>query len=136
YLNIPNILSIATSTPSDPLHPAYPFFPENPHFPQFSQPSQLKFIPPTYQSIHKIPIKHIPKPEIIKPNLPLLPPTQPLIQTIHHPKKIPKKIPYPLIIKPTPPRRPKAIPLPPHHKQLQTAYRITQQEAETPFANR
>ncbi len=53
YLNIPNILSIATSTGCDGVHPGYGFLAENADFAELCEACQLKFIGPSYQSIQK-----------------------------------------------------------------------------------
>lgn len=44
YLNIPNILSIATSTGCDAIHPGYGFLAENGDFAELCEACQLKFI--------------------------------------------------------------------------------------------
>lgn len=46
YLNIPNILSIATSTGCDGVHPGYGFLAENADFAELCEACQLKFIGP------------------------------------------------------------------------------------------
>lgn len=61
YLNIPNILSIATSTGCDGIHPGYGFLAENGDFAELCEAVQLKFIGPSYESIQKMGIKDIAK---------------------------------------------------------------------------
>ena len=61
YLNIANILSIATSTGCDGVHPGYGFLAENGDFAELCEACQLQFIGPNYESIQKMGIKDIAK---------------------------------------------------------------------------
>ena len=135
YLNIPNILSIATSTGCDGVHPGYGFLAENGDFAELCEACQLKFIGPSYQSIQKMGIKDIAKAEMIKANVPVVPGSEGLIQSIDDAKKIAKKIGYPVIIKATAGGGGKGIRVARDEKELETGYRMTQQEAETAFGN-
>lgn len=135
YLNIPNILSIATCTGCDGVHPGYGFLAENGDFAELCEACQLKFIGPSYQSIQKMGIKDIAKAEMIKANVPVVPGSEGLIQSIDDAKKIAKKIGYPVIIKATAGGGGKGIRVARDEKELETGYRMTQQEAETAFGN-
>ncbi len=135
YLNIPNILSIATSTGCDGVHPGYGFLSENGDFAELCEACQLKFIGPNYESIKKMGIKDVAKAEMIKANVPVVPGSEGLIQSIDDVKKVAKKIGYPVIIKATAGGGGKGIRVARDEKELETGYRMTQQEAETAFGN-
>lgn len=92
YLNIPNILSIATSTGCDGVHPGYGFLAENADFAELCEACQLKFIGPSYQSIQKMGIKDVAKAEMIKANVPVVPGSDGLMKDVSEAKKIAKKL--------------------------------------------
>lgn len=135
YLNIPNILSIATSTGCDAIHPGYGFLAENGDFAELCEACQLKFIGPSYQSIQKMGIKDVAKAEMIAANVPVVPGSNGLIDSIEDAKKVAKKIGYPVIIKATAGGGGKGIRVARNEKDLENGYRMTQQEAQTAFGN-
>lgn len=135
YLNIPNILSIATSTGCDAIHPGYGFLAENGDFAELCEACQLKFIGPSHQSIQKMGIKDVAKAEMIAANVPVVPGSDGLIESIKDAKKVAKKIGYPVIIKATAGGGGKGIRVARNEKELENGYRMTQQEAETAFGN-
>lgn len=92
YLNIPNILSIATSTGCDGVHPGYGFLAENADFAELCEACQLKFIGPSYQSIQKMGIKDVAKAEMIKANVPVVPGSDGLMKDVSEAKKIAEKL--------------------------------------------
>ncbi|WP_053035189.1 acetyl-CoA carboxylase biotin carboxylase subunit [Staphylococcus haemolyticus] len=135
YLNIPNILSIATSTGCDGIHPGYGFLAENGDFAELCEACQLKFIGPSYESIQKMGIKDIAKAEMIAANVSVVPGSDGLVTTISDAKQIAKEIGYPVIIKATAGGGGKGIRVARTEKELENGYRMTQQEAETAFGN-
>ncbi|MGW9856065.1 acetyl-CoA carboxylase, biotin carboxylase subunit [Staphylococcus hominis] len=135
YLNIPNILSIATSTGCDAIHPGYGFLAENGDFAELCEACQLKFIGPSHQSIKKMGIKDVAKAEMIAANVPVVPGSDGLIESIEDAKNVAKKIGYPVIIKATAGGGGKGIRVARNEKDLENGYRMTQQEAETAFGN-
>ena len=135
YLNIPNILSIATSTGCDAIHPGYGFLAENGDFAELCEACQLKFIGPSYQSIQKMGIKDVAKAEMIAANVPVVPGSDGLIDSIEDAKKVAKQIGYPVIIKATAGGGGKGIRAARNENDLENGYRMTQQEAQTAFGN-
>ncbi|RIL70481.1 acetyl-CoA carboxylase biotin carboxylase subunit, partial [Staphylococcus devriesei] len=135
YLNIPNILSIATSTGCDGVHPGYGFLAENGDFAELCEACQLKFIGPSYESIQKMGIKDVAKAEMIAANVPVVPGSDGLVKSIADAKKIASEIGYPVIIKATAGGGGKGIRVARTEKELENGYRMTQQEAETAFGN-
>lgn len=135
YLNIPNILSIATSTGCEAIHPGYGFLAENGDFAELCGACQLKFIGPSYQSIQKMGIKDVAKAEMIAANVPVVPGSDGLIDSIEDAKKVAKQIGYPVIIKATAGGGGKGIRVARNENDLENGYRMTQQEAQTAFGN-
>ena len=135
YLNIPNILSIATSTGCDAVHPGYGFLSENGDFAELCEACQLKFIGPSYESIQKMGIKDVAKEEMINADVPVVPGSDGLVESIAAAKKTAKEIGYPVIIKATAGGGGKGIRVARDEKELENGYKMTQQEAETAFGN-
>ncbi|GEP78488.1 acetyl-CoA carboxylase biotin carboxylase subunit [Staphylococcus carnosus] len=135
YLNIPNILSIATSTGCDAVHPGYGFLSENGDFAELCEACQLKFIGPNYESIQKMGIKDMAKEEMIRANVPVVPGSEGLVESIEDAKKTAEEIGYPVIIKATAGGGGKGIRVARDEKELENGYKMTQQEAETAFGN-
>src|SRR5699024_5135160 len=135
YLNIPNILSIATSTGCDGVHPGYGFLAENGDFAELCEACQLKFIGPSYESIKKMGIKDVAKEEMKRAEVPVVPGSEGLVKDIKEAKKIAKDIGYPVIIKATAGGGGKGIHVARDEKELETGFKMTQQEAETAFGN-
>ncbi|SQE71703.1 Biotin carboxylase of acetyl-CoA carboxylase [Staphylococcus lugdunensis] len=135
YLNIPNILSIATSTGCDGVHPGYGFLAENGDFAELCEACQLKFIGPSFESIQKMGIKDVAKAEMIAANVPVVPGSEGLLQSIDYAKQIANHIGYPVIIKATAGGGGKGIRVARNDQELEKGYKMTQQEAETAFGN-
>ncbi|MTV22503.1 acetyl-CoA carboxylase biotin carboxylase subunit [Staphylococcus delphini] len=135
YLNIPNILSIATSTGCDGIHPGYGFLAENGDFAELCEAVQLKFIGPSYESIQKMGIKDIAKEEMKRANVPVVPGSEGLVNTIEDAIQTANSIGYPVIIKATAGGGGKGIRIARNEEELINGYKMTQQEAETAFGN-
>ncbi|MCO4345955.1 acetyl-CoA carboxylase biotin carboxylase subunit [Staphylococcus agnetis] len=135
YLNIPNILSIATSTGCDAIHPGYGFLAENGDFAELCEALQLKFIGPSYKSIQKMGIKDIAKEEMKRANVPVVPGSDGLVESIDSAVATAKSIGYPVIIKATAGGGGKGIRIARNEEELINGYKMTQQEAETAFGN-
>ncbi|ENY5695424.1 acetyl-CoA carboxylase biotin carboxylase subunit [Staphylococcus pseudintermedius] len=135
YLNIPNILSIATSTGCDGIHPGYGFLAENGDFAELCEAVQLKFIGPSYESIQKMGIKDIAKEEMKRANVPVIPGSEGLVHTIEDAIQTANSIGYPVIIKATAGGGGKGIRIARNEEELINGYKMTQQEAETAFGN-
>ncbi|WP_145465864.1 acetyl-CoA carboxylase biotin carboxylase subunit [Staphylococcus pettenkoferi] len=135
YLNIPNILSIATSTGCDGIHPGYGFLAENGDFAELCEACQLQFIGPSYESIQKMGIKDVAKEEMKRANVPIVPGSEGLVETIDDAKDLVKEIGYPVIIKATAGGGGKGIRVARNEKELENGFKMTQQEAETAFGN-
>ncbi len=80
-------------------------------------------------------IKDVAKAEMIKVNVPVVPGSDGLMKDVSEAKKIAKKIGYPVIIKATAGGGGKGIRVARDEKELETGFRMTEQEAQTAFGN-
>ncbi|KAF3471980.1 acetyl-CoA carboxylase biotin carboxylase subunit, partial [Listeria monocytogenes] len=80
-------------------------------------------------------IKDVAKAEMIKANVPVVPGSDGLMKDVSEAKKIAKKIGYPVIIKATAGGGGKGIRVARDEKELETGFRMTEQEAQTAFGN-
>ncbi|ULG71080.1 acetyl-CoA carboxylase biotin carboxylase subunit [Macrococcus brunensis] len=136
YLNIPNILSIASSTGCDGIHPGYGFLAENADFAEMCEACNIKFIGPGHAAIKKMGIKDIAKKEMIKANVPVVPGSDGLVDTVEDAKAEAERIGYPVIIKATAGGGGKGIRVARNEEELETGFRMTEQEAEVSFGNK
>ncbi|TDM15518.1 acetyl-CoA carboxylase biotin carboxylase subunit [Macrococcus bovicus] len=136
YLNIPNILSIASSTGCDGIHPGYGFLAENADFAEMCEACNIKFIGPGHAAINKMGIKDIAKKEMIKANVPVVPGSDGLVDTVEEAKSEAERIGYPVIIKATAGGGGKGIRVARNEEELETGFRMTEQEAEVSFGNK
>ncbi|MCP6606277.1 acetyl-CoA carboxylase biotin carboxylase subunit, partial [Klebsiella pneumoniae] len=90
-----------TSTGCDAVHPGYGFLAENGDFAELCEACQLKFVGPSYESIQKMGIKDVAKDEMINANVPVVPGSDGLVDSIEDAKKTAEEIGYPVIIKAT-----------------------------------
>lgn len=136
YLNIPNILSIASATGCDGIHPGYGFLAENADFAEMCEACNIKFIGPGHAAINKMGIKDIAKKEMIKANVPVVPGSDGLVDTVEEAKSEAERIGYPVIIKATAGGGGKGIRVARNEEELETGFRMTEQEAEVSFGNK
>lgn len=135
YLNIPNILSIASSTGCDGIHPGYGFLAENANFAEMCEACQIKFIGPSHESISKMGIKDVAKKEMIKAKVPVVPGSDGLLKSIDHAKALANEMGYPVIIKATAGGGGKGIRVARNELELIQGYKMTEQEAANAFGN-
>lgn len=135
YLNIPNILMIASSTGCDGIHPGYGFLAENANFAEMCEACQIKFIGPSHYSISKMGIKDVAKQVMIDADVPVVPGSDGLLESVDHALKLANDMSYPVIIKATAGGGGKGIRVARNDEELRTGYRMTEQEAATAFGN-
>ena len=101
YLSIPNIIAAAEITNADAIHPGYGFLSENAEFSKICQDYKIKFIGPTPEMINSMGDKATAKAYMKKANVPTVPGSDGLLESIKEGKKIADKIGYPVILKAT-----------------------------------
>ncbi len=101
YLNIPNIIAAAEITNADAIHPGYGFLAENAEFSSVCQEYGIKFIGASPDMINNMGDKASAKATMKAANVPTIPGSEGLLDSIEQGKKIAKEIKYPVILKAT-----------------------------------
>lgn len=135
YLNMTNILSLASVTGCDAIHPGYGFLSENADFAELCETCNITFIGPSSLSISKMGTKDVARQTMKEAGVPIVPGSEGIIQTIEEGKKIASGIGYPVIIKATAGGGGKGIRVARDEEELVKGISITQQEAATAFGN-
>lgn len=99
YLNINNILSAAISTGCDAIHPGFGFLSENSTFASLVEELGLKFIGPKGSVIDNMGNKSKAREMMISANVPVVPGSDGLIESIEQGKEVAKEIGYPVLVK-------------------------------------
>ncbi|MBL0388137.1 acetyl-CoA carboxylase biotin carboxylase subunit [Tumebacillus sp. ITR2] len=135
YLNIKNILSLATAVGVDAIHPGYGFLAENADFAEFCKACGITFIGPDSSAIEKMGDKASAKDTMKAANVPTVPGTEGLVEDIDEALKIADEIGYPIIIKATAGGGGKGIRIAQDREDLARLIQMAQTEAQTAFGN-
>ncbi|KEO82543.1 acetyl-CoA carboxylase biotin carboxylase subunit [Tumebacillus flagellatus] len=135
YLNIKNILSLATAVGVDAIHPGYGFLAENADFAEFCKACGITFIGPDSSAIEKMGDKSSAKDTMKKANVPTVPGTEGLVEDIDEALAIADTIGYPIIIKATAGGGGKGIRIAQDREDLARLIQMAQTEAQTAFGN-
>jgi acetyl-CoA carboxylase, biotin carboxylase subunit len=101
YLNIPSIISAAEITNADAIHPGYGFLSENAEFSRICEEYKIKFIGATAEQINLMGDKATAKDTMKKANVPCIPGSDGLLESVEQGIKIAKTMGYPVIVKAT-----------------------------------
>lgn len=135
YLNVTNIMTIATSTGVDAIHPGYGFLAENADFAEICRECNVEFVGPTPEAIQKMGIKDVARRTMKEAGVPIVPGSEGILQNEEEAIKIANEIGYPVIIKATAGGGGKGIRVAYNEDELVNGFRITQKEAATAFGN-
>src|SRR5690625_1156412 len=135
YLNITNIMTIATSTGVDAIHPGYGFLAENVDFAEICGECNIKFVGPSPEAIQKMGIKDVARQTMKEAGVPIVPGSDGVLENEQEAIKIAEEIGYPVIIKATAGGGGRGIRVAYNEKELTQGFQITQKEAETAFGN-
>ena len=135
YLNIKNILSLATSIGVDAIHPGYGFLAENADFADYCKKCGITFIGPDAEAIEKMGDKSEAKDTMKKAKVPTVPGTDGLVEDIDEALAIANEIGYPVIIKATAGGGGKGIRIAENPDDLRRQIQMAQTEAATAFGN-
>ncbi|KRF55435.1 acetyl-CoA carboxylase biotin carboxylase subunit [Bacillus sp. Soil745] len=135
YLNMEQILGIATLTKVDGIHPGYGFLAENADFAEFCRKCDIEFIGPSPESIRKMGIKDVARDTMKKAGVPIVPGSNGTIKDTAEGLEIARKIGFPVIIKATAGGGGKGIRVAYKEEELIKGIEMTQQEAKTAFGN-
>lgn len=135
YLNIPNIMAVATATGADAVHPGYGFLAENADFAEIVEACGITFIGPSASAIEQMGDKSVAKDTMKNANVPCVPGTDGLIEDEQQALAVAEEIGYPVIIKATAGGGGKGMRVANNAEELDKSIKMAQAEAETAFGN-
>lgn len=135
YLNITNIMSIATATGVDAIHPGYGFLAENADFAEICKACNITFIGPSPEAIQKMGMKDVARQTMKEAGVPIVPGSDGILENVEEAVKVAEEIGYPVIIKATAGGGGRGIRVAYNEEELRTGFKITQKEAEQAFGN-
>ncbi|HLR15597.1 MAG TPA: acetyl-CoA carboxylase biotin carboxylase subunit [Bacillota bacterium] len=135
YLNVTNVMTIATSTGADAIHPGYGFLAENADFAEICEACNITFIGPSAEAIQKMGTKDVARDTMKNAGVPVVPGSDGIVETEEEAIQVAEKIGYPVIIKATAGGGGRGIRVAQSEKELIQGIKITQKEAETAFGN-
>ncbi|CAM3964136.1 acetyl-CoA carboxylase biotin carboxylase subunit [Paenibacillus alkaliterrae] len=135
YLNLTNIMSVATITECDAIHPGYGFLAENADFAEICESCNITFIGPSPDAINRMGDKAEAKLTMKSANVPIIPGSDGLVESMDEAISIAREIGYPVIIKATAGGGGKGIRIADDETMLVQQITTAQQEAEKAFGN-
>jgi len=133
YLNIRSIIEAAYLTGADAIHPGFGFLSENDHFAKICEESNIKFIGPNHEVIHKLGNKSNAKKLAKEVGVPVIPGSSECIKTKEEAYKVASQIGYPIILKAANGGGGKGIRVVYKENELDTAYNLVKTEAQKAF---
>ncbi len=101
YLDIDNIIRIATDSQVDAIHPGYGFLSENPDFADACETAGIIFVGPSGHTMRKLGSKVAARELAKGANVPVMPATGPLPKNEKRIKKLAQNLGYPIMVKAT-----------------------------------
>ncbi|MFD1955856.1 acetyl-CoA carboxylase biotin carboxylase subunit [Paenibacillus thailandensis] len=135
YLNFTNIMSVATLTGCDAIHPGYGFLAENADFAEICESCNITFIGPSSEAISRMGDKSVAKQTMKEADVPVIPGSDGLIESLDEAVRLAREIGYPVIIKATAGGGGKGIRIAEDEESLVKQITTAQQEAEKAFGN-
>ncbi|WP_274365343.1 acetyl-CoA carboxylase biotin carboxylase subunit [Paenibacillus thermotolerans] len=135
YLNMTNIMSVATLTGTDAIHPGYGFLAENADFAEICERCNITFIGPSPEAISKMGDKAVAKQTMRDANVPVIPGSIGLLESVEDALAIARDIGFPVVIKATAGGGGKGIRIARDEEELITGMTAAQQEAQKAFGN-
>ncbi|QDS34625.1 acetyl-CoA carboxylase biotin carboxylase subunit [Brevibacillus brevis] len=135
YLNIANIMSVATKVGADAIHPGYGFLAENADFAEICTACNITFIGPDPEAIVKMGDKSTAKDTMKTAGVPTVPGTEGLIEDVADAVVTANEIGYPVMVKATAGGGGRGMRVAIDDEDLEKAIRQAQNEAKTAFGN-
>lgn len=135
YLNLTNIMSVATITECDAIHPGYGFLAENADFAEICESCNITFIGPSPDAINRMGDKAVAKLTMKSADVPIIPGSDGLVESLDDAVAVAREIGYPVIIKATAGGGGKGIRIAEDETTLIQQITTAQQEAQKAFGN-
>lgn len=135
YLNLTNIMSVATLTECDAIHPGYGFLSENADFADICETCNITFIGPSASAISRMGDKSVAKQTMKDADVPVIPGSEGLVENIEEAMLVARQIGYPVIIKATAGGGGRGIRIADNEEMLVREITTAQQEAQKAFGN-
>lgn len=135
YLKIPSILAAAEITNAEAIHPGYGFLAENAEFSRICGEHDIKFIGPSPDMISTMGDKATAKATMIKNNVPVVPGSDGIVESLEEGEKLAEEIGFPLIIKATAGGGGRGMRVVNEQKNFKNAFNTCRNEAEAAFGN-
>lgn len=135
YLNITNIMSVATLTGVDGIHPGYGFLAENADFAEICEACNITFIGPSAWAISQMGTKDVARTTMKQAGVPVVPGSDGIVETVDAGVEVAESIGYPVIIKATAGGGGKGIRVARNESELRKGISVTQKEAKANFGN-
>jgi len=135
YLNIANIMSVATKVGADAIHPGYGFLAENADFAEICAACKITFIGPDPDAIVNMGDKSTAKDTMKAAGVPTVPGTDGLIEDVADAVQTAREIGYPVMVKATAGGGGRGMRVAVDDEDLEKAIRQAQNEAKTAFGN-
>lgn len=135
YLNIPNLITVASSTGADAIHPGYGFLAENARFADTCAEFGITFVGPDAEAIRKMGDKAVAKATMKAAGVPIVPGTDGLIANTEEAVRVSAEIGYPIIVKASAGGGGKGMRVAENEGQLLQAITQAQKEADAAFGN-
>lgn len=135
YLLIPRLISAAEVTNADAIHPGYGFLAENAEFAEVTRSCNINFIGPTPDMIRNLGDKAFAKASMKKANVPTIPGSEGLVESVKDAERLADEAGYPVIIKATAGGGGRGMRLVRKKSDMETMFKQAQQEAMVGFGN-
>ncbi|MFC0560246.1 acetyl-CoA carboxylase biotin carboxylase subunit [Halalkalibacter alkalisediminis] len=135
YLNVTNIMSVATLTEVDAIHPGYGFLAENADFAEICAACNITFIGPSPYAINQMGTKDVARETMANAGVPIVSGSKGIVENVEAGLAVAEEIGFPVIIKATAGGGGKGIRVARTAEELKKGMNITQQEAATAFGN-
>lgn len=135
YLKIPSILAAAEITNAEAIHPGYGFLSENAEFSRICGEHDIKFIGPSPEMISTMGDKATAKTTMMKNNVPVVPGSEGIVETLEKAEKYAKEIGFPLIVKATAGGGGRGMRVVHKQENFKNAFNTCRNEAEAAFGN-
>jgi acetyl-CoA carboxylase, biotin carboxylase subunit len=135
YLNIQHIISAAEVTGADAIHPGYGFLSENAEFSQICADYGIKFIGATAEQINGMGDKATAKATMRAANVPVIPGSEGLLESIEEGKSLASDMGYPVILKATAGGGGRGMRIVTKEAEFEKAWNDARQESGAAFGN-